>query len=290
MTRELFGRAIDTGRAVGGDEMAEILAGNLGTLAMQQGDLDAAESFFGTALAGLGHQRPTRDSVIVVLNLAELARLRGDTDLAAENASKALEMVATLEDESVADLKSPLHTMLGSIAQQRGDLDHARASDHAALETAELAAESSVPYLRYCLATLAIGNGDNVAAARELTQALRMALELDARADIAESLDATARLLVQNGNPTIGARLLAAADAIRESVELPRPPADQTLYEEIRAAAESARGTAFDADWAVGCSWTVEQAVGAALNALAVVGKHRADATSAPLMAPDEAS
>jgi hypothetical protein len=72
-------------------------------------------------------------------------------------------------------------------------------------------------------------------AASALHEAITLGRDLDARPDLAESLEAAARVAVERSALDIGRQLLAAADALRATLEFPRPPADMPRYEALRA-------------------------------------------------------
>jgi hypothetical protein len=130
-----------------------------------------------------------------------------------------------------------------------------------------------VLYLTYRLGLLEFASGEPSAAALLLTDAIIQGRDLDARADLAESLEAAARVIVER-SPDQAARLLAAVDRLRRDIGFPRAPADLGAYDELRARAEAACGASFGVEQSLGATWSVETAVNAGLDALAEVSSH----------------
>jgi hypothetical protein len=83
---------------------------------------------------------------------------------------------------------------------------------------------------------------------------------------IAESLEIAARLALAEGWPERAARLLGAADALRDAIGAPLPPVYRAAHEHDMATARTALGdAAFAAAWAAGRALALEQAVAEAL-------------------------
>jgi DNA-binding NarL/FixJ family response regulator len=59
---------------------------------------------------------------------------------------------------------------------------------------------------------------------------------------VARCLEATAELALADGRPVCSLRLLAAADALRESIATPRRPSEQPNYRDTLAAARARLG------------------------------------------------
>jgi predicted ATPase/DNA-binding CsgD family transcriptional regulator len=117
--------------------------------------------------------------------------------------------------------------ILGNLLREQGDA-----------ETAERLQQECMPVLRkvgcdegtaaalLCLSQLALSRGDLSQAASMCSEALRLEHHLDLRADLATSLELMAELAIANREPAHGARLLGAAAGLRESIQMPVPPAD----------------------------------------------------------------
>jgi tetratricopeptide (TPR) repeat protein len=105
-----------------------------------------------------------------------------------------------------------------------------------------------------------------------LREGLALALAVTDPAAVATALDETASLL---GDQNMArewhqaARLLGAAQALRQIAAAPAPPPERARHEQQRAAVHAALGdAAFQAAWAAGQALTLEQAAAEAVQAL----------------------
>jgi hypothetical protein len=87
---------------------------------------------------------------------------------------------------------------------------------------------------------------------------------------VAETLEIVAAAVADRGDPATGARLFAAASAIRKSHNAPRPPAHEPEIERDLAAIRTRLDPAdFDAAWSDGGAMRAEEAVACGLKATA---------------------
>jgi hypothetical protein len=94
-----------------------------------------------------------------------------------------------------------------------------------------------------------------------------MRRELGRWLEIAESLEGLARLAGDGGRMERAARLLGAAEAIRDALGAPLPPVRRAEYEQCVAEARAALGEeALAAAWAQGKALSVDQAIADALD------------------------
>ena len=148
-----------------------------------------------------------------LVHLAEYARRRGDLELAWSRAEEAQSLLAKLGDDR---LRLAVDILMGSLAEARGDPVAAQQQYEAAIAATKAADDSEqLPYLLFCVATLALDQGRVDQAAAALYEAITVGRELDARADLAESLEATARVAAERGALDSGWQLVAAAEALR---------------------------------------------------------------------------
>ena len=96
-----------------------------------------------------------------------------------------------------------------------------------------------------------------------------MATELGEKVLLAGGFEETASLCVRLGRMEPAARLLGAAEALREAIVCPLPPCDRKDYDETVAAVRAALDEDFfAAAWAEGENMTLDQAVSMALHEL----------------------
>ncbi|GAA3070468.1 hypothetical protein GCM10010485_05030 [Streptosporangium carneum] len=120
------------------------------------------------------------------------------------------------------------------------------------------------PLTLRCLFTLGMvaRGGDPARAAAAHHSALKAGADMGLRARTADSLEAVAGLAVEQRRHEHAARLFGAAQALRDRLGLPRPPAVTRQHEADLAEARAALGSAgFSAAWQEGAGLEVDQAV-----------------------------
>jgi non-specific serine/threonine protein kinase len=76
-------------------------------------------------------------------------------------------------------------------------------------------------------------------------------------------------LIASVGEPLTAARLFGAADQLRKSLSLPRPPVDKAEYDRAVAIARAAGGrNAFEREWVAGAVLSTERALASARETL----------------------
>jgi tetratricopeptide (TPR) repeat protein len=271
--RALFEDAIGVGRSVYGDDRTQMLLADLGLVALRRGELDEAEALLSRALATARSMNFEPQVAVILIHLAETARLKGDSERAWAFGNEALERAIQL---GMNELILPARIGVGAVAHERGDIDQARSFYRAALDDAVAVGDSSVLYLTYRLGLLEFESGDLSTAALLLTDAIMQGRDLDARADLAESMEAAVAVIADN-HPDHAARLLAAVDSLRGQIGFPRGPADVATYQALRERISSGAEGSFEADQALGATWSLEIAVNAALDDLAQIStRHEA--------------
>jgi hypothetical protein len=100
-----------------------------------------------------------------------------------------------------------------------------------------------------------------------LRQALRRVAELEFRDVIGYCFEGLAAVLAFTGQPDPAARLLGAAEALRESLGVDLAPAERETHEETAAAVRAALGEEqFSDAWRLGRELALEQAIAYALQ------------------------
>jgi non-specific serine/threonine protein kinase len=115
---------------------------------------------------------------------------------------------------------------------------------------------------------VAFDQGDYPAARALCEESLVLRRELSDRRGIAESLEELAYCAFALVSPGRAARILGAAERLREEIASPLAPTDRPQYDRQVAAARAAIGddAAFDFAWQEGRAMTLDQAVEYALK------------------------
>lgn len=164
-----------------------------------------------------------------------------------------------------------------------GDLASARHRADDALEVAPGFYRMTALTVR---AFIAIAQGEPSNAERDAHDALTLAAHTLGYARVADTLECLARLAVDDGNPQYAARLLGAAEAMRQRMGNPRFPMYQAGYEATVTAVREALGQqAFDDTWADGAALSTEEAIGYAQRGR---GQRRRPSTGWAALTPTE--
>jgi non-specific serine/threonine protein kinase len=194
-----------------------------------------------------------------------------------ERAKSLLEEGLELARELKAnDLIASLLNNLGEVERIRGDYVRAKA-----LYTEVLAAKrdvrSSTAIVLINLGLIAVVERDSASARSWFTEGLRFARKLGDRGSIATTaLEGMAGAATLDGEFDRATRLLGAAHALRQAINLPVQSGDRADYDRALSAARSGLGEeAFAAAWAAGLALGVDQAID---HALAPSSEHEAGA------------
>ncbi len=111
-------------------------------------------------------------------------------------------------------------------------------------------------------AFIAAAQGEPEQAERDAHEALTVAARTQGYLRVDDTLECLARLAADGGNHPYAARLLGAAEAMRQRMEHPRFPMYQAGYDAAVATVREALGqNDFDAAWAEGASLSTEEAI-----------------------------
>jgi hypothetical protein len=182
----------------------------------------------------------------------------------------------TLAEESLAVFRELAHqpgiaatlNIIGEIARFRGDDAHARRAYEAALTVAQQTGERLRILVNYNnLAFLALHAGE-AGRARDLQrEALRLALAMNNRLQMAKAPATLAGALGALGHHQQAARLFGASESALERLGAFHVPNDQWEIDAMIAAVRAQLDEAtFQAAWAEGRALTLEQAVEQALD------------------------
>jgi tetratricopeptide (TPR) repeat protein len=235
-------------------------------LASEQGDYARA-----TALCkeGLARCRQTGDRMGLAWFLSTLglvARDQGQYKRAAALCEEGLILSRDLGDKQLVNM---VLANLGSVALYQGDYERATAfyKESYALST-EIGGVPGIAYALRNLGLVAYDQGIYQQASAFFAEGLTKSQEVGNRWLSRECLESLAWVACAHGHYEHSARLLGAAEALRETFGPRRPPADQVEHERRVASAKVALGeTVFEATWAEGRAMTLEQAIEYALAA-----------------------
>ena len=106
------------------------------------------------------------------------------------------------------------------------------------------------------------------ARARELySESIMLHQQVGDRGGVAECLEAIAELGISQGAMNYAAQFYGTAVALRDSIRMPLPSAEQAQYERnVATARQALGGSAWTAAWAAGRALTMEEAIAAALG------------------------
>ncbi len=152
---------------------------------------------------------------------------------------------------------------LGRVTRHEGDYQQALAlfeESHALYE--ELGHQPGIARLLCILGKMACDKGDYGQAGAQLKESLALMQEIKSRRGIASVLEGFATLTLVQQQARLAARLLGAAEVLREAIGAPLPLEERSDYEQTLAAARAALGEeAFATAWAEGGATPLEQSI-----------------------------
>jgi len=186
---------------------------SLAEIAKARGDLDGAEAAYEAALAAARESGPLWTVLASLGGLGGLLALRGDD---ARAAGVYAEAMAQFRRTGQRRGFAHLYNELGGAARVRGDLERARRLHAEALAIIRDLVGWSVPHTLVQLACAEARLGDLDAAEAHLAEAAGLLLAVPQPATAAWALVGEALVALGRDRPEEAARLLAAAEAVRE--------------------------------------------------------------------------
>jgi predicted ATPase/DNA-binding SARP family transcriptional activator/DNA-binding CsgD family transcriptional regulator len=250
-------------REVDGESSVEVhLLILLGFTASLRADYERATGLFEESLAlsrGAGDSWGVAASL---LHLGNVAAYQDDDERAIELYE---EGIALCRESGYAVILADTLTNLGYSLLLRGDHERAAALNE---EAAALYRERGYRYGRLefpidNLGWAALAGGDHERSSTLHKESLVLCRQLGDRIVAVESLEGLACAAEARGEAGRSARLFGAAEALREALGVPQPPAERALREPYLTAARSRRN---DAAWEEGRTMTFEEAVEYALS------------------------
>jgi predicted ATPase/DNA-binding CsgD family transcriptional regulator len=259
----------------------------LGVVARHRGHFARATTLLQVSLA-LRRQLGDRRGIGRVLgNLALVALHRGDLARATSLGEESLALLRRAGDRAgVADTL----TTLGLTAASLGDVDGARRCYAESLALARaLESRQTIASALQDLSHLELYSGDRQRAGALCAEGLEVARSLGSKRAIAQGLEGLAAVELAQGLASRAGLLCGAAEALRETIGAPLPPARRLTHERLHARLRAELGDAASAAAvATGRALTAEQAVAEAL-ASPVAAANAPPAGRRPAEAPPEA-
>jgi predicted ATPase len=159
---------------------------------------------------------------------------------------------------------------LGRAARSQGDLKRAHGAAVESLRVArEMGAKVGIARALHDLGQVTLKQRDGAAARANFQESLALWCEIDSHWGTVESLEAIAYLAMAERQPERAARLLGAAESLRQTIGIRHRPFERTDYESSVVAIRASLGEeAFAEAWAAGQALSLEQAVAEALAEL----------------------
>jgi predicted ATPase/class 3 adenylate cyclase/Tfp pilus assembly protein PilF len=241
--RSFLQRALALAEQLGDDVgRADALYG-LGCIADALGEYDRAEALIEECLDAYLALNDTWGVALATNNLGLLAKYRGEFEWAQQLLEEGLELARHLGQRRALGI---LLFNLGYVHWCVGDRQRARERYEEALVALRDVGERLVTAMTTNELGLLAGAEGDFGRARELMQeTLETYQDLDYKPGLAEWLENQSRIAGFEGDARRAAVLYGAADALREAMNLPLPPADRSVHErDLRPARDGLAG-----DW-----------------------------------------
>ncbi len=233
---------------------------NLGHIAINQDDDSAAQSCLDESLSICREIQNEIGVTEALGDLGLLAYLRNNYAAARLYLEESL--IRFRAAASAPGIESALNR-LGDLARCEGDYDRAGQLYTESLTLyREMGDKDEIPSLLHNLGYVAHHRGDYVQAIGLFRESLVIQQDIGNQAGIAECVTGIAAALIGQGEAECGARLLGAAEVLRESVGATLWPANRIEYDRNLARLhESLDETTFATAWAAGRAMSLQEAI-----------------------------
>jgi predicted ATPase/class 3 adenylate cyclase len=237
--------------------MADALL-NLGRVARLQGDYERSGKLLQESLALCREQHIMWGVVWALISLGDVALDQGEPAQALEPLQEALALTQSLGD-TYGNMWA--RCLLGRLAHLQGDLELAAMLLEESLAWLRNWRSPSVSEILNDLGRVALDQGDASRAAALFGESLKLSWEPENEIGITLSLIGLAGVAGALGQPARAARLLGAAEVIRESSGRSLTPVERTVFDQYAATIRAQLDDAtYAAMWAQGQKMTLEQA------------------------------
>jgi tetratricopeptide (TPR) repeat protein len=237
----------------------------IGRMARAQGDYARAETLEEESLTLFQQTETGWGIALALMSLGDVALDQGDMAQATTRFQAAL-AVSRDEGDKYSCAWSLIN--LGRIALMEGNLAHARSTFAEALALfRDLGSRDGIAQAQLEASHTEYAQGDVALAAEHFADSLARSWEIGNMRDVAYSIAGLAAVAGAQQLPNRAVRLLGAAEALREAVGIPLPPAYRAAHErDVAAARAQLDEAAFAAAWAAGRALPLEQAIDEALD------------------------
>jgi len=238
---------------------------HLAHVAERQGDYQKAAALFEESLS-LFRKAENRWGIGLSLHcLGDVTLGRGDYGRAKALLEESLPLCREVGNTFM--LAYVLHN-LGTVAEKQGDYERATTLfEEGLVTTRQVGNKYHIPNLQCSLANVSLRRGDYERAMTLYRQSLVLRKEIGDKPGLVQCLEGLAGVACAQGDYEKAAGLFGAAEALRETLAVPRAPSDQADHDQRVASARAALGDAnFAAAWAEGRAMTLEQAIEYALK------------------------
>jgi predicted ATPase len=251
-------------RSLGAPNDTAATLSTLSTLHLRLGEVARARAAEEEAIALFRAQGNALGEAVGLLNLGEIA-VRQDDDAAASKLF--LECLGLARNIRHAELEGECERNLGELALAARDLPGARARFTRSLEICRSAEDKRNEAIAlWCLGKADVLAGDPASARARFADALRTFEVSQMSSEALDCLEDFAALMQTSARPDLAARAHSATVAIRERLAIPRlHRAEPRRLASIEAARAALGEEAFDAAWADGATWALDDAIDAAL-------------------------
>jgi non-specific serine/threonine protein kinase len=237
---------------------------SLGVVARLQGNLPRARTLLEESLAlnrDLGHKSELAEAL---LSLGTVVKNEGDY---ARATSLYEECLVLSREMGLRLLVAAVLVNLANVRHYLGDDDRASAlAEEAKAQLSALGAKQQLAICLWTLGNVAFARGEGEQAITLYRESLRLHRTLGDTGGIAECLEALACVAAAAKQATPAARLLGAAEALREAIRMPVSLSDRPAYDHCRVAIQDLLPQeAFAAAWARGRKASLEEAFNEAL-------------------------
>lgn len=256
----LYAESIDIAREV--ESLLDVARGlnNLALITRDQGRYEEAREMHAESVEIFREKGERLIAAICLSNLAVVDHYQGDFASARAAYEENLATQRELGDRSSVTVTL---SSLGAVAIDQGDLAFARTCHEEGLAIAEeIADEYWTAAHLYGLGRVADGEGDLDRGWSLITDSLKRVQALGEKTQITDHLAALASVARKSGQTELAVRLFAARTALRAGTGSPLPLFAQRQMDEELAELRSALGEeAFNAGWAEGTGWSLEEAI-----------------------------
>jgi predicted ATPase/transcriptional regulator with XRE-family HTH domain len=266
--------AIALQRRVGDDAGLAASLTSLGVALQFLGEYDRAEE---AHAEGLAIRRQIGDEAGVATslsNLSSIAYSKNEIARAAELGNESVDIYRRLGHES-----GLAHALmkLGLVAASEGEYPRAEELFNECLRMQRAIGNTgSIMYSLVNLGAVAHKRGNDELALERYREALELFDSVPNKSAVTKTLEDIAATIATLGDPSRAARLLGAADALRRTLRSPLFPSERAGYEAELATVRKMLGDdAFDVQWRIGSSITLERALEEARETVAPTAAKR---------------